>query len=59
MVEEIDPVERMRQRYRLGDSAASTEPRISTLEEELEATMKKINLKDFDYKPVPRPEEDE
>ncbi len=62
-LEELDPVERMRRRYGIGEPgtvarAADSAP-ISSLEEELEATLKKIDIKDFDYKPVPRPAEDD
>lgn len=53
----------MRRRYGIGEPgtvarAADSAP-ISSLEEELEATLKKIDIKDFDYKPVPRPAEDD
>lgn len=65
-VEELDPVERMRRRYGLGEGGEgaagglSASAPIRSVEEELEATLKQINIKDFDYKPVPRqPEEQE
>ncbi len=63
-VEEMDPVERMRMRYGIGSegpgrSAAASPPRISSLEEELEATLNKIDIKNFDYVPVPRPPDEE
>ena len=67
-VEEMDPVERMRRRYGLdsspGDShGASRQERkktlVPSLEEELTKTIKSIDLKDFEYKPVPRPKDDE
>lgn len=68
-------MERMRQRYGLGQGGAegtgsavrgqaatasgSTTTRVSSLEEELEDTLRRVNIKDFDYKPVPRPEDEE
>lgn len=65
-VEEMDPVERMRRRYGLdsgGGGAPSRQerkaPMIPSLEEELANTMRTIDIKDFDYKPVPRPKDDE
>mmetsp|Transcript_7306 Transcript_7306/g.18108 ORF Transcript_7306/g.18108 Transcript_7306/m.18108 type:complete len:106 (-) Transcript_7306:1694-2011(-) len=60
LMEELDPMERMRRRYGLegGDTAATSKPEISSLEEELEATLKKINLKDFEYMPVPRTDDE-
>uniref|UniRef100_A0A7S3VLC2 Cytochrome c oxidase assembly protein COX16, mitochondrial n=1 Tax=Dunaliella tertiolecta TaxID=3047 RepID=A0A7S3VLC2_DUNTE len=65
-VEEMDPVERMRQRYGLnevsgseltqarGGRASVSAPQISSIEEELENTLKKVDIKDWDYKAVPR-----
>jgi hypothetical protein len=65
-VEEMDPVERMRRKYGLdsGSSGAQSRqerkaPVVPSLEEELAKTMSSINIKDFDYKPVPRPKDDE
>lgn len=40
-------------------NAESSRPEISSLEDELEATLKKINLKDFEYVPVPRTDDDD
>lgn len=54
---------RLHRRYGLGGeggTAASSAPAppIPTIEEELEATLRKIDIKDFDYKPVPRTAEE-
>ncbi|KAG2442946.1 hypothetical protein HXX76_003022 [Chlamydomonas incerta] len=76
MVEELDPMERMRRRYGLkeGQAAASTggggggsaggkrpaaEPVVPSLEAELAATLGKLDIKSWDYVPVPRTDEDE
>jgi len=59
-------VERMRQRYGLNDGsnggiskagggrATTTSPQISSIEEELQSTLQKVDIKDWDYKAVPR-----
>lgn len=59
-------MERMRRRFELdaavkagGHVPAREPPRIPSLEEELEAIKRKVNIYDFDYKPVPRPADDE
>ena len=62
-VEELDPLERMRKRY--GLDAAAEQRRlqqsvpIPSLEEELLKTQREVNIKDFDYVPVPRTEDEE
>lgn len=58
-VEEMDPVERMRARYGIDGASAQQvpQPEIRSLEEELQDTLSKIDLRDFDYRPVPRPAE--
>ncbi len=64
-MEEMDPVERMRQRYRLDGSTAPAQQRrkaavpIPSLEEELLKVQRSVNIMDFDYKPVPRTADDE
>ncbi|GFR41304.1 hypothetical protein Agub_g1980 [Astrephomene gubernaculifera] len=64
LVEELDPVERMQRRYGIqhgtaGGAKRPAAPVLPSLEEELEAMKRKVDIYDFDYKPVPRPEEDE
>ena len=58
-MEELDPLERMRRQYGLDRSGAAPQSHITTLEDELERTLKKVDIHNFDYKPVPRPEDDE
>ncbi|KAJ9510192.1 hypothetical protein QJQ45_015670 [Haematococcus lacustris] len=74
-LEEMDPVERMRQRYGLGTDAAGGSRRslrqaattaeggqtpLRSLEEELADTLRKVEIRNWDYVPVPRTEvEDE
>lgn len=65
-MEEMDPLERMRRRYGLdAAAAAAAEQRrmhsvpIPSLEEELLRTQRKVNIRDFDYVPVPRTEDEE
>jgi len=58
-VEEMDPVERMRRRYRISESESKGSVPIPSLEDELNSVQKSINIYDFDYKPVPRTEEEE
>mmetsp|Transcript_838 Transcript_838/g.1892 ORF Transcript_838/g.1892 Transcript_838/m.1892 type:complete len:101 (-) Transcript_838:517-819(-) len=55
-VEELDPLERMRRRYALD---RPEQPQISSLEDELRNMQQTVNIKDFDYKPVPRPADEE
>ncbi len=70
-IEEMDPVERMRRRYGLTDRGGSSSatgdeqpprkapPPIPTLEEELNSLRASVDIRDFDYKPVPRPPDDD
>ena len=62
----MDPLERMRRRYGLDAAAtAAAEQRkmqsvpIPSLEEELLKLQLSVNIKDFEYKPVPRIEEED
>mmetsp|Transcript_3745 Transcript_3745/g.10576 ORF Transcript_3745/g.10576 Transcript_3745/m.10576 type:complete len:104 (+) Transcript_3745:438-749(+) len=58
-VEEMDPLERMRKAYGLNATSQQREPtRIASIEEELASINSKIDIRDFDYKPVPRPVDD-
>lgn len=51
-VEEYDPIERMKR--------LATGPAVSSLEDELKHMQDHLDIKNFDYKPVPRqPDEDE
>ncbi|GLI66821.1 hypothetical protein VaNZ11_010773 [Volvox africanus] len=70
LVEELDPLERMRRRYGLQDGAGATgsymaphrQParrELPSLEAELEDIKAKVDIYEFDYKPVPRPTEDQ
>ncbi|KXZ56362.1 hypothetical protein GPECTOR_1g320 [Gonium pectorale] len=73
MVEEMDPLERMRRRYGLEDGGAGSgssgpgrrgrgqtpQPEIPSLEQELEDIRRKVDIYNFDYKPVPRQAEDD
>ncbi|GIL58097.1 hypothetical protein Vafri_12943 [Volvox africanus] len=70
LVEELDPLERMRRRYGLQDGAGATgthmPPRRQlareeppSLEAELEDIKSRVDIYNFDYKPVPRPTEDQ
>lgn len=45
-VEEYDPMERMKR--------LATGPAVSSLEQELKHMQETVNIKDFEYKPVPR-----
>ncbi|KAG2455184.1 hypothetical protein HYH02_001000, partial [Chlamydomonas schloesseri] len=76
MVEELDPMERMRRRYNLregqagaaaggagggrrgGAAPAPAAADVPSLEAELEALSKKLDIKSWDYVPVPRTEDD-
>mmetsp|Transcript_4547 Transcript_4547/g.7756 ORF Transcript_4547/g.7756 Transcript_4547/m.7756 type:complete len:109 (+) Transcript_4547:205-531(+) len=61
-VEEMDPMERMRRRYNIGAGAgesAASEPEMSSLEDELKDTLSKMDLRTFEYKPVPRTAEED
>lgn len=55
----MDPMEKMRRRYNLDRGEPEQLPDIPSLEEELLAVHKKVNIHDFDYKPVPRLPDDE
>ena len=63
-VDEMDPLEQLRKRHGL-DTPAATEKRVSrstpipSLEEELRKVQSSINIKDFDYLPVPRSPDEE
>ncbi|GIL79250.1 hypothetical protein Vretimale_16439 [Volvox reticuliferus] len=70
LVEELDPLERMRRRYGLQDGAGAAgsgmAPRrqparedFPSMEAELEDIKTKVDIYNFDYKPVPRPDEDQ
>lgn len=50
----MDPMEKMRRRYNLDRGEPDERPAIPSLEEELEAVHSRVNIHDFDYKPVPR-----
>ncbi len=59
-MEELDPMERMRRRYQLDKGGGPPPRRIPTLDEELASHLKVTNIApDFEYKPVPRTEDDE
>jgi hypothetical protein len=59
-VEEMDPLERMRMRYGLdAESVQKPQVKISSLEEELEELQRTLDIKNFDYVPVPREEGEE
>ena len=67
-VDEMDPLERMRRRFGLDAAAAATEQHrsksappipIPSLEEELKKVQSTINIKEFDYIPVPRTEDED
>lgn len=50
-VEEYDPIERMKR--------LATGPAVSSLEDELKHMQEHVDIKNFDYKPVPRQPDDE
>ena len=50
-VEEHDPMERLKK--------LATGPAIKSLEDELKDVHSQVNIHDFDYKPVPRTEDEE
>jgi hypothetical protein len=50
-VEEHDPMERLKR--------LATGPAIKSLEDELKDVHSQVNIHDFDYKPVPRTEDEE
>lgn len=50
-VEEYDPMERMKR--------LATGPAVSSLEEELKHMQTTVNIQDFEYKPVPRTDDDD
>mmetsp|Transcript_19319 Transcript_19319/g.34894 ORF Transcript_19319/g.34894 Transcript_19319/m.34894 type:complete len:98 (+) Transcript_19319:60-353(+) len=53
-VEEMDPLEKMRRHYGL-DRASHN---MTSLEEELESIKNKYDSNSFDYKPIPRDEDE-
>ncbi|KAG2499242.1 hypothetical protein HYH03_002821 [Edaphochlamys debaryana] len=65
MVEELDPLEEMRRKYGLENGGKPVvrrrreEPKMSSLEEELEQMNKKVDYRNWDYQPVPRPADEE
>ena len=64
-VDEMDPLEQLRRRHGLDTASAATEKRVSkstpipSLEDELRKVHNSINIKDFDYLPVPRSPDEE
>lgn len=50
-VDEYDPMERLKK--------LATGPAVKSLEDELKEVQHRVNIHDFDYKPVPRTEEDD
>ena len=60
-LEEMDPVERMRQRYGLDSNnqrSLGSQP-VRSLEDELKTLQETLDINNFDYKPVPRTEDEE
>lgn len=60
-LEEMDPVERMRQRYGLDSNnqrSLGSQP-VRSLEDELKTLQETLDINNFDYKPVPRTDDEE
>eukprot|EP00798_Chlamydomonas_sp_ICE-L_P006499 gene6499-3138_t len=56
-LEELDPMERLQRRFKLDEEKAK--PKIPSIDEELaDHLQRNPNLKEWDYKPVPRTEDD-